>query len=127
MFVINTKDDTPVYIQLQEQVLDYIALGILGKDDQLPSVRTLSRELGINPNTVAKAYANLEMQGYVYTKPARGVFVNVENVSEIVYEKKLNELKLKVKDCRNVGIQKNVILLVIDEIYKGGEEDYAEN
>ena len=126
MFVINTKDDTPVYIQLQNQVLDYIALGILGKDDQLPSVRMLSKELGINPNTVAKAYANLEMQGYVYTKPARGVFVNTENVAEIVFKKKLDELKTKVEDCRNVGIQKDMILLVIDEIYKEGEY-HAEN
>lgn len=122
MFVINTKDDTPVYIQLQNQVLDYIALGILQKDDQLPSVRTLSKELGINPNTVARAYSNLELQGYVYTKPAKGVFVNVENVQDIVYEKKLEEFKHKLVDCKNVGISKDTLLQVIDEIYKGGNE-----
>lgn len=122
MFVINTKDDTPVYIQLQNQVLDYIALGILQKDDQLPSVRTLSKELGINPNTVARAYSNLEMQGYVYSKPAKGVFVNATNVQEIVYEKKLDEFKNKLEDCKNMGISKDKILQLIDEIYEGGSE-----
>ncbi len=122
MFVINTKDDTPVYIQLQNQVLDYIALGILQKDDQLPSVRTLSKELGINPNTVARAYSNLEMQGYVYSKPAKGVFVNATNVQDIVYEKKLNEFKNKLEDCKNVGISKDKILQLVEDIYKGGSE-----
>lgn len=123
MFVINTKDDTPVYVQIQNQVLDYIALGILQKDDQLPSVRTLSKELGINPNTVARAYTNLEMQGYVYSKPAKGVFVNIDNVQDIVYTKKLDELKQKILDCKNVGISKENILQILDEIYKGGSED----
>ena len=122
MFVINTKDDTPVYVQLQNQVLDYIALGILQKDDQLPSVRTLSKELGINPNTVARAYSNLEMQGYVYSRPAKGVFVNVENVQEIVYAKKLDEFKSKLEDCKNVGISKETLLQFIEDIYKGGNE-----
>lgn len=122
MFVINTKDDTPVYVQLQNQVLDYIALGILQKDDQLPSVRTLSKELGINPNTVARAYSNLEMQGYVYSKPAKGVFVNATNVQDIVYEKKLEEFKQKLEDCKNVGISKDKLLQLIEDIYKGGNE-----
>lgn len=123
MFVINTKDDTPVYVQLQNQVLDYIALGILQKDDQLPSVRTLSKELGINPNTVARAYSNLEIQGYVYSKPAKGVFVNATNVQDIVYEKKLDEFKQKLVDCKNVGISKETLLQMIEDIYKGGSED----
>ena len=122
MFVINTKDDTPVYVQLQNQILDYIALGILQKGDQLPSVRTLSKELGINPNTVARAYSNLEMQGYVYSRPAKGVFVNVENVQEIVYAKKLDEFKSKLEDCKNIGISKEILLQYIEYIYKGGNE-----
>lgn len=126
MFIVNINDDTPVYVQLQSQILDFIALGVFGKDDQLPSVRTLSKQLGINPNTVARAYANLEMQGYVYTKPARGVFVKIENVQDIVYEKKLDELKQKISDCKSVGIQKEVILQMIGEIYKEGKE-HVEN
>ena len=122
MFVINTKDDTPVYVQLQNQVLDYIALGILQKDDQLPSVRTLSKELGINPNTVARAYSNLEMQGYVYTKPAKGVFVSATNVQDIVYEKKLEEFRNKLEDCKNMGISKDKILQLVEDTYRGGSE-----
>lgn len=124
MFIIHTKDDTPVYIQLQNQVLDYIALGILEKDDQLPSVRTLSKELGINPNTVAKAYANLEVQGYVYTKAGKGVFVKTGNVTEMVHEKKLEELKTKLIDCKSVGIEKQILTNILDEVY-GEDERYV--
>ncbi|MGN1342975.1 MAG: GntR family transcriptional regulator [Traorella sp.] len=126
MFIINSKDDTPVYVQLQNQVLDLIALGVLQKDDQLPSVRSLSRELGINPNTVARAYSNLEMQGYVYTKPAKGVFVQIEKVQSLVYEKKLDEVKVKIEDCKNVGISKDKLIDLVEDVYKEGEKD-AEN
>lgn len=118
MFVINIKDDTPVYVQLQNQILDYIALGILQKDDQLPSVRTLSKELGINPNTVAKAYAILESQGYVYTKPGKGVFVQTDSVQDLVFKKKKDEVYVKLLDCKNIGISKEIILQIIEEIYK---------
>ncbi len=118
MFVINIKDDTPVYVQLQNQILDYIALGILQKDDQLPSVRTLSKELGINPNTVAKAYTTLEMQGYVYTKPGKGVFIQMDSVQDLVFEKKMDEVKSKICDCKNIGISKEIILQMIEDIYK---------
>ena len=118
MFVVNIKDDTPVYVQLQNQVLDYIALGILQKDDQLPSVRSLSKELGINPNTVAKAYANLEMQGYVYTLAGKGVFVKAEDVSDLVFDKKLDEFNQKVNDCKNVGISKEKLIEMVENIYK---------
>ena len=123
MFVINIKDDTPVYVQLQNQILDYIALGILQKDDQLPSVRTLSKELGINPNTVAKAYTTLEFQGYVYTKPGKGVFVQTDSVQDLVFEKKLDEVKNKICDCKNVGISKEKLIHMIEEIYKEVEEN----
>ena len=118
MFVVNIKDDTPVYVQLQNQVLDYIALGILQKDDQLPSVRSLSKELGINPNTVAKAYANLEMQGHVYTIAGKGVFVKDEDVSDLVFDKKLDEFHQKVNDCKNVGISKEKLFEMIENIYE---------
>ncbi len=121
MFLINSKDDTPVYIQLQQQVLEYIAKGILVKDDQLPSVRMLSKQLGINPNTVAKAYANLEMQGYVYTIPAKGVFVKEEGVWDEVFEKRMDEMKQKVMDCRNMGIEKEKLMQLIEKIYKEGD------
>lgn len=123
MFAIHLNDDTPVYVQLQNQILEYIALGILQKDEQLPSVRTLSKELGINPNTVAKTYANLELLGYVYTKPAKGVFVLMDNVKDEVFEKKLEEVTQKIIDCKKIGIKKEKLNQMIEEIYKEGEEN----
>lgn len=123
MFVLNVKDDTPVYVQLQNQILEYIALGILKKDDQLPSVRSLSKELGINPNTVAKAYANLEIMGCVYSVPSKGVFILEEKVQEDVVLKKLEELSMKIKDCRNMMISQEKVHQLVSQIYEEEKKD----
>lgn len=123
MFVLNVKDDTPVYVQLQNQILEYIALGILKKDDQLPSVRSLSKELGINPNTVAKAYANLEIMGYVYSVPSKGVFILEEKVQEDVVLKKLEELSMKIEDCRNMMISQEKVHQLVSQIYEEEKKD----
>ncbi len=65
----------PVYVQLQEQLLGAIARGELSRNEQLPSVRDVAATLGINPNTVNRAYAELERSGVVETRRGRGTFV----------------------------------------------------
>ena len=60
MFSIKTQSRIPIFEQLKKQILEYISAGVLHGDDQLPSVRMLASSLGINPNTVAKAYQELE-------------------------------------------------------------------
>lgn len=73
MFMLNPQDKAPIFAQLKKQIIEFIGLGILNPNDQLPSVRSLANELGINPNTVAKAYQELELQGYVYTVAEKDV------------------------------------------------------
>ena len=75
MFVLKPQSGLPIFEQLKAQMLEFVALGILSPNDKLPSVRSLAMELSINPNTVAKAYQELELQGYVYTVPGKGCFV----------------------------------------------------
>ena len=65
----------PVYRQITEQVRQAVATGRLAVSDQLPSVRALAEELVLNPNTVARAYAELARDGLIETRPGRGVFV----------------------------------------------------
>ena len=65
MFVIKAQSRLPIFEQLKAQILEFIALGILNPNEKLPSVRALANELAINPNTVAKAYQELELQGYL--------------------------------------------------------------
>ena len=71
----------PLYEQLQEQIIRLSMLGILDENQQLPSVRALAREVGVNPNTVAKAYQQLEQQGIIYTVSGRGSFVSPDVLS----------------------------------------------
>lgn len=73
---IDAADGIPIYLQLIQQIKYLIATGRLTASDQLPSVRKLSEQLVINPNTVARAYRELEMMGVLATRPGAGVFVS---------------------------------------------------
>ena len=74
-YEINSASRLPIYQQLVHQVREAIARGDLKPEEQLPSVRQLSRDLVINPNTVARAYTELEREGLLNNRPGRGVFV----------------------------------------------------
>ena len=81
MIQIDLQSRVPLYEQLQEQIIRLSMLGILDENQQLPSVRALAREVGVNPNTVAKAYKQLEQQGIIYTVSGRGSFVSPDVLS----------------------------------------------
>lgn len=72
---IDPASGTPIYRQLVEQVRQAVASGVLKAGDRLPSVRDLAVELAVNPNTVAKAYQELEREGVIETPRGRGSFV----------------------------------------------------
>jgi GntR family transcriptional regulator len=72
---INTASRLPIYQQLAQQIREAIARGELQPEANLPSVRQLSRELVVNPNTVARAYTELEREGLLISRPGRGIFV----------------------------------------------------
>ena len=73
--LINTGSSIPIYKQITEQVRRAVATGRLTVTDQLPSVRALAESLVLNPNTVARAYADLAREGVIETRPGRGVFI----------------------------------------------------
>jgi GntR family transcriptional regulator len=72
---INTASRVPIYQQLAQQIREAIARGELQAETSLPSVRQLSRELVVNPNTVARAYTELEREGLLVSRPGRGIYV----------------------------------------------------
>lgn len=120
MFSIDFQNRTPIYEQLYRSVARMASVGALEKDEALPSVRSLAEELGINPNTVQKAYAMLEHDGILYSVPGRGSFLSGdENASvrqrEIVTEKLLKN----VREALACGISRDEILervaLALDE------------
>ena len=76
MFELDIRSRKPIYEQLVERLKELIIAEILKTDEQLPSVRTLAQQLTINPNTIQKAYRELEVQGYIYSIKGKGSFVS---------------------------------------------------
>ncbi len=105
MILIDYKDRRPIYEQVAEKLSELMLRGILPQDSQLPSVRSLATDLSINPNTIQRAYAELERQGYIYSVKGRGSFVS-EN-GQIRKKKRLDvfvRLGELVEDAKGVGI-----------------------
>ena len=79
MIQINYRDTRPFYQQIKDNVRHLVVSGALKKDDKLPSVRELAASLAINPNTIQRAYRELEKEGYIYTIPGKGSFASPGN------------------------------------------------
>ena len=75
MILLDYKDRRPIYEQIVEKLSDLMVRGVLTENTPLPSVRSLAADLSINPNTVQRAYIELERQGYIYSLKGKGSFV----------------------------------------------------
>ena len=75
MVLLDYRDARPIYSQIVDGFREQIAAGILQSGDKLPSVRELATELTINPNTIQRAYRELELEGWIATVPGKGCFV----------------------------------------------------
>jgi GntR family transcriptional regulator len=81
IFTVDPRSGVPIYLQLIEQVKRGVALGTLAAGEQLPTVKALALELTVNPNTVARAYRDLEHDGVIETSPGRGSFVRANGTA----------------------------------------------
>ena len=95
MFDIDVKSRVPIYEQLTENVKCLIIQGVLTPGEQLPSVRSLAQELTINPNTIQKAYRELEREGYVISRPGKGSFVN--DMTDMMNDERISTLTEEVE------------------------------
>ena len=101
MIQVNYRDSRPIYEQIMDGFRKQIIRGVLQKDEKLPSVRELATMLTINPNTISRAYRELEHEGYIYTSQGRGCFVagipdtNKKRIGELkeILKKTIEELK----------------------------------
>ena len=110
MNLINFQDSRPIYEQIVENFKMQMYKGILREGDQMPSVRSLAVELSTNPNTVQKAYSELERQGFIYTVKGRGNFVKGDS---LLKDNKKNEL---VRQIVELFMEAHEIGLSIDEL-----------
>ena len=72
---LDYRDSRPIYVQIMDALRQQIASGVLRQEEKLPSVRELAASLSINPNTIQRAYRQLEMEGWIATVPGQGCFV----------------------------------------------------
>ena len=92
LFRVHPASGVPIYLQLENQVRHAVAAGALRHDDPLPSVRKLAAELRVNPNTVARAFQNLERDGVLRTVPGGGCYVNQQSPG-LLRSEKIRRLK----------------------------------
>lgn len=114
---IDIHSSVAVYVQIENHVQFAIAAGRLKATDQLPSVRELSEKVGVNPNTVAKAYRDLEVMGLLYTRRGMGVFVNkgIEaKCREDCRRRIISRLHEVVAEGKSAGMNKKEVLEIVD-------------
>lgn len=113
---------TPIYEQIKEQIVLDVSRGILKKDDQLPSLRQLSAQLGININTVKRALSELEAQGVIYSVAGKGIFISGNAESQNIYlEQSLDAVKTALVNAKEMGASKEKITAIVKELFEGVE------
>lgn len=119
MITVDYKDKRPIYEQLAANICEMALSGELKPDEQLPSVRQLAVAININPNTIARAYGELERRGVIYSVAGKGSFVN-SDLSVVAGERiKKSEEKLRaaLREARKNGVNKERMLEIAGEEY----------
>ena len=117
--VIDKQGRIPIYEQIIDSIESDILNGFISENELIPSVRNLSMELSINPNTIQKAYNDLEIRGITYSVPGVGRYVSKEAINIIKNKKKTSDSVLKkvVEDLKLVGISLDTILDNVKKYY----------
>lgn len=119
MIVLDYQDRRPLYEQVEEKFRHLILNGALQAGSRMPSVRQLAIDLSINPNTIQRAYMQLEQEGLIYPVKGKGNFVaDSEEIRKISRETYIGELKNLVCKGKNIGIQEEEMIYIIRESYK---------
>lgn len=123
MLQLDFRSRVPIYEQLVEKVKELIVHQVLKSDEQLPSVRELALELTVNPNTIQKAYRELERLGYIYSVPGKGSFVKPSEqlVNNRQRAELLETLSKVVAELIYLGVSMEEIQETLKQTRKGGE------
>ena len=120
VITVDTRDRKPIYEQLTENIRRLVLQGVLQPNEQLPSVRALAVELAINPNTIQKAYAELERQGITYSLPGRGSFIsdNITELSRAQLAQSADALRAAMKAAKDAGMTRTEALALLSEAWE---------
>ena len=118
MIVIDYRDKRPLYEQVAEKLAQLIICGALESNAKLPSVRSLAMDLSINPNTIQRAYTQLEQDGYIYTVVGRGNYVTDRSDWQKGYQSiALSQLKEALQKAQTSGLALDAVLAMAREVY----------
>ncbi|MBO4987507.1 MAG: GntR family transcriptional regulator [Lachnospiraceae bacterium] len=116
MIILDYRDSRPIYEQVVEKFKLLILKGVLAQDEKMPSVRNLAMELSINPNTIQRAYATLESQGYIYTVKGKGNFVSDKATLMKDYQKEISsQLNEVCKQAASAGMGREEFMALVKE------------
>lgn len=119
MITLDVTGRAPIYEQLCRGVCGEIAKGFWKPHDRIPAARVLAKDLGINPNTVAKAYAELERNGIIYSVAGKGCFVADRDDS--VYRRLTEEFRLAAREAFNAGVPMETLAAIVAQECGGSE------
>ncbi len=108
-----------IYIEVADKIESFIRLGVYTDNEKLPSCRKLGLELGVNPNTIERAYSLLEERGIVYTILKKGIFVCPQDQNQAFIE----EVSNTIMHFKSMGVSKSELIQVIENIYEEGKQD----
>ena len=122
MIQLNYRDSRPIYEQIKDGLKRLVISGAIKKDEKLPSVRDLATQLSINPNTIQKAYRELEKEGYIYTITGRGsIAAQNDDIDAGRIRELMNDFEVIVRELLYLTQDKQQLINRIEEIAKGGE------
>ena len=117
MISLNYRDSRPIYEQIKDGFKKLIATGAIGADEKLPSVRALATQLSINPNTIQRAYAELESEGYTYSVPGKGSFAAPRSEAHQARKAELTEqFRALAAELRSLGVSEEELCALIKEV-----------
>ncbi len=118
MIVLDYRDSRPLYQQVKDSLRRMMLTGLLSPEEKLPSVRALATQLAINPNTIQRAYAELEAEGYIYSVAGRGSFVSAGDGEHL---RRIAELTGRLvpllEELKSLGYTREQLLV----LWEGGE------
>ena len=123
MIQLNYRDPRPLYEQVKDGIRKLAYSGMIGPDEKLPSVRELASKLAINPNTISKAYKELEQEGFLYTLSGRGTFINQDfDLNDRRKRELFQQFDKVVKELFDSSVDVGELKNRIDDL-KGGSTD----
>ncbi len=120
--IIDYHSRTPIYEQIKDEIILAISRGELKKDDQLPSLRTLSTELSININTIKRAFSELEDQGITYSVAGKGIFISGTTHTRAYLTNALNSFNAAAVNAKAMGAEKSELIELIEKLYEGDDK-----